>query len=281
LINKTGDSKMKVMLNSQLLTIGAFQVLLGGVVTTAFSISGPLQARRRPNPSFVALHSAVGEKTSWDLASVASPTNYIPRCEGQSRKTFDFPNVNQDVVQLAMNTEGRPMDAEVQLWIGPDWTPFKLKVFSEDGQKYPVQSLIGTRKKSAQVEVRNLGPMTLPFNAACSYAKPPLAEVRTKIPETEEARRVQGAGAVYSFPLEYGKAQARVFLKTDTRQLHARVELLNGPNNVKQKYEVFTNNGVLNSLYVVFETPGGSGYTIRITNQAPVEFPAYAYITQF
>jgi hypothetical protein len=48
---------------------------------------------------------------------------------------------------------------------------------------------------------------------------------------------------------------------------------------VKQKFEVFTNNGVLNSLYVVFETPG-TGYTIRIINLAPVEFPAYAFIKQ-
>jgi hypothetical protein len=205
----------------------------------------------------------------------------ILRCEGQSRKTFDFRDISRDVVQLGMDSEGRPMSAEIQLWIGPDWTPFKVKAYSENGLQYPVQSLIGTRNKNSQVEVRNIGPMELPFSAACSYATPPLAEARRRIPETEKPVTVQGAGAIHSIPLTPGGSQARVFLKTDTRQLNARVELLNGPNNVKQKYEVFTNNGVLNSLYVVFETPERSGYTIRILNQAQVEFPAYAYVAQF
>lgn len=258
---------------SQLLAICGFQAW--GAI--AFIVSPGAQTRPR-KPSF-SLHSTVseGEKSNWDLSGIS---NSILRCEGQSRKTFDFRDLSKEVVQLGMTTEGRPLEAEIQLWIGPDWVPFKVKVFSEDGRTFPVQSLIGTRKKSAQVEVRNAGPLTLPFTAACSYAKPPLSEIRDIIPQTEEARRVQGAGAVYSFPLEQtDKGQARVFLKTDTRQLNARVELLNGPNNVKQKFEVFTNNGVLNSLYVVFETPG-TGYTIRIINLAPVEFPAYAFIKQ-
>ena len=34
--------------------------------------------------------------------------------------------------------------------------------------------------------------------------------------------------------------------KADGKQLNARVELLNAPNNPKQTFEVFTNNGELN-----------------------------------
>jgi hypothetical protein len=51
-----------------------------------------------------------------------------------------------------------------------------------------------------------------------------------------------------------------------------------GPNNVKQNFEAFTNNGQLNSLYVLFNTPGG-GNTIRIRNQNTVEFPFRAYVS--
>lgn len=49
------------------------------------------------------------------------------------------------------------------------------------------------------------------------------------------------------------------------------------PNNFKQKYEVFTNNGLLNSLYVIFNTPG-AGNVVRVTNLAPLEFPCKAFI---
>ena len=66
-------------------------------------------------------------------------------------------------------------------------------------------------------------------------------------------------------------------LNTDGKQLNARVELLNAPNNPKQTFEVFTNNGELNSLCVAFNSPD-AGNTIRIINLAPVEFPCYIHL---
>ena len=68
-------------------------------------------------------------------------------------------------------------------------------------------------------------------------------------------------------------------LNTDGKQLNARVELLNAPNNPKQTFEVFTNNGELNSLCVCFNTPD-AGNTVRIVNLAPVEFPCYIHLKE-
>ena len=73
--------------------------------------------------------------------------------------------------------------------------------------------------------------------------------------------------------------QLEVILNTEGRQLKARVELLNAPNNPKQVYEVFTNNGDLNRLVVCFDVPE-AGNTIRVVNLATVEFPCYANINQ-
>jgi len=221
-----------------------------------------------------------GEKVDWDLNSIATPGRPI-RCEGgNTRRTFDFPDQSREVVQIGLNSAGRPIHSEIELWIGPNWSPYTLKTYSEDGSQFPVQVLVGTRNKAAQIEVRNVGPSEFPLVAACSYPKSPaLEDIRERIPATSMATTVQGSGAVVILPLEAGMEQARVFLNTDSRQLHAMVELLNGPNNVKQKVEVFTNNGVLNSLYVVFNTPG-NGNAVRIRNLAPVEFPAYAYISK-
>ena len=68
-----------------------------------------------------------------------------------------------------------------------------------------------------------------------------------EIPATGTPVRVDG-GALRSFPLDPECEQLEIVLNTDGKQLNARIELLNAPNNPKQTFEVFTNNGELNSL---------------------------------
>jgi hypothetical protein len=53
---------------------------------------------------------------------------------------------------------------------------------------------------------------------------------------------------------------------------------LQGPNNAKQMVSTFTNNGQLNSMYILFNTPD-NGNTVRIINDNTVEFPLKAYVT--
>jgi hypothetical protein len=51
-----------------------------------------------------------------------------------------------------------------------------------------------------------------------------------------------------------------------------------GPNNAKQMVSTFTNNGQLNSMYILFNAPD-NGNTIRIINDNTVEFPLKAYVS--
>lgn len=217
-----------------------------------------------------ALHSS-----NWDVSSLPD----VARVEGQSRRTWNFADITREDVQVAMKTDGRPMKAEIQLWIGPDWTPFTVKTYCQDGKIRPVQAVIGTRNKAAQIEVRNTGAYEFPLNAACQYAEAPLVDIRKTIPDMVEPIYIEG-GAIKSKPISPTVNQVAVLLKTDSRQLNAVVELMNGPNNVKQDYEVFTNNGILNSLYVVFDTPGTGGNTVRARNLAPLEFPCWMYVQE-
>jgi hypothetical protein len=218
----------------------------------------------------VSLKSAVASE--WDLASIGRSV----RIEGQSREHWEFPDPNQEIVQVAVDSNGRPVESLIELWIGPDWTPMKVKAYTEDGLMRPIQTLIGTRNKAAAIDVNNTGPGDFPLNAAASYAKPGLAAQRADLLTANQGRYIEG-GAVHSVNFDASVDQVQVLLYTDTRQLNAQVELLNGPNNFKQKFEVFTNNGLLNSLYVVFNTPG-SGNVVRVTNLAPLEFPCKAFI---
>jgi hypothetical protein len=193
--------------------------------TTAFSVPGPKTLK----PSF-ALHSLAtagmgnpqSASASWEIGKMS-----MERIEGDTRRTWDFGDVSKDTVQVVMKSEGRPVNADIELWIGPDWTPYKLKAYSEDGQMRPVKALVGTRNKGGMVEVRNTGGSAFPLSAACAYAKPPLSGVRSEIPETSNSRYVEG-GAVYVVPFGPEAEQVQVLLTTDTRQLNAKVELLNG-----------------------------------------------------
>lgn len=239
------------------------KVLMLCSVMGASAFTGPA-----PKTLKTALNSA-----SFDLAEMKD----VARVEGQSRRTWNFGDITREDVQVAMKSDGRPIKCEIQLWIGPDWTPFTVKHYCQDGKVRPAQAIIGTRNKAAQIEVRNTGAYEFPLNAACQYAEGPLIDVRKSMPETCEPIYVEG-GAIKSKPIDPTVEQVAVLLNTDTRQLNARVELMNGPNNVKQDYEVFTNNGLLNALYVVFDTPGSGGNTVRVRNLAPLEFPCRIYV---
>ncbi|KAH8075838.1 hypothetical protein JL720_10548 [Aureococcus anophagefferens] len=154
-----------------------------------------------------------------------------------------------------------PVAADIQLWIGPDWTPFSMKAYSEDGKLRPIQTLIGTRNKAAMIEGAMVNkPATIPAEA------------------TTSSERVDG-GALRSYPIDASVKQLEVVLKTDGKQLNARIELLNAPNNPKQTFECFTNNGELNSLCVCFNIPD-EYTTVRVINLAPVEFPCNVHLNE-
>jgi len=237
--------------------------------------SKPMARSTSDMPPLSSSSSSSIPKSAWELERI-SPS--IVRIEGQTRKTWAFKDIDQETVQVGLRSEGRPIHVEIELWIGPNWTPCTLKAYSEDGFLRPIQTLMGTRNKEATIEVRNTGQHELSLQAAASYAPPPLANQRAEIPNrgTAESKYVEG-GAIKSFTFDPNVEQVQVLLNTGTRQLHANVELLSGPNNVKQRFQVFTNNGMLNSMFVVFNTPG-PGNVVRITNLATVEFPLQAFV---
>jgi len=222
--------------------------------------------------------SGISMAEGWGITSVSPDGSFRQRIQGKTRKTWKFNDLSKDRVQVAVTSEGRPVTSDIELWLGPDWTPFKLKAYSEDGALRPIQTLVGTRNKDAMIEVRNVGEYEFPFDAASNYAAGEMATLPLDIPAASPGERVDG-GALRSFTLSPETEQLEIVLNTDGRQLNARVELLSAPNNPKQTYEVFTNNGELNSLCVCLKTPD-SGTTVRIVNLAPVEFPCYIHLNE-
>lgn len=199
---------------------------------------------------------------------------------GDSLRTWAFTNPTSDSQMVCMKTDGRPLNANVELWIGPDWTPLDMKIYSEDGMERPIRTMIGTKGVSNTVAVYNEAAMEFPLTAtsALAPAATSLSSASEKITSMMTPKIVEG-GAIHTVAFAPQVDQVQVLLMTQGMKLNARIELLNGPNNIKQTFELHTNDGMNRPFYALFEAPG-SGNVIRVVNLATLEFPFRAYILE-
>jgi len=197
--------------------------------------------------------------------------------QGGSLKTCSFEE-NVDRVSVFLKTTGRPLNANVELWQGPDNAPQKMSVYLEDGALRPFRATIESPGSSNAVAIRNTGQMEFPLTAGleCDMSGD---DAPHKSLDVKKYRTVQG-GAVYTTPFPPAVQSVQVALKTDGRPLNSRIELLQGPNNNKQVMEVYTEDGSNRPFYVIVETPG-TGNVVRIVNTATVEFPLSASVEAY
>ena len=191
---------------------------------------------------------------------------------GGSLKTWSYPSPSVEEVQFDLKTEGRPLDASVELWNGPDYIPCKARIYVENGKRMPFSAVFQTPRGPNTLAVRNMGLTEYPFYATVSADLVAQPSVQC----AAAAMAVQG-GALRTFAFEPSVDSVQVLLTTDGRPLNARVELLQGPNNNKQVIELYSEEGSYRPFFCVLPTPG-SGNVVRIVNTAPMEFPMTASV---
>jgi len=195
--------------------------------------------------------------------------------QGGSLKTWSYRSPAVEQVQVVLGTEGRPLDADIELWHGPDNTPVKMRAYVENGQLRPFSAVVETPRGPNTVAIRNIGQIEFPIaaNVIANDVDQPTEECLAS------STTVQG-GALRTYPFDPTVESVQVLLKTDGRPLNARIELLQGPNNNKQVIELYTEDGLDRPFFCVLETPG-SGNVVRVVNTAPIEFPMTASVVPF
>jgi len=192
--------------------------------------------------------------------------------QGGSLRTWSYRAPNVEQVQVILSSEGRPLDADIELWHGPDNTPFKMRVYSENGGMRPFAAVVETPRGPNTVAIRNIGQMEFPISADVVHD-----QIDQPSAEALGGSTIVQGGALRTFPFDPSVDSVEVLLTTDGRPLNARIELLQGPNNNKQVIELYAEDGRDRQFFAILETPG-SGNVIRIVNTAPVEFPMRASV---
>jgi hypothetical protein len=214
-------------------------------------------------------HTSTGTSTGNVVPTkVASDSSIL--VQGGSLRTWSYRSPSVEQVQVVLSTEGRPLDADIELWHGPDNTPCKMRVYVENGQLRPFSAVVETPRGPNTIAVRNIGQIEFPIaaNVVADMVDQPSIDC------TSASMTIQG-GALRTYPFDPRVDSVEVLLRTDGRPLNARIELLQGPNNNKQVIELYTEDGLDRPFFCILETPG-SGNVVRIVNTAPVEFPMTA-----
>mmetsp|Transcript_4293 Transcript_4293/g.9146 ORF Transcript_4293/g.9146 Transcript_4293/m.9146 type:complete len:284 (+) Transcript_4293:75-926(+) len=248
--------------------VSAFSPAVTGRVSTSLNVGGSLETRTSQG---LGLDQGAGGQLSSPKKSLGDPADTI-LVQGGSLKTWSFASPALERLQVRLTTEGRPLDADIELWQGPDNTPCKMRVYVEDGSLRPFSAVIETPRGPNTVAIRNIGQIEFPLAAKVSAedVDRPAADIASA------SMTIQG-GALRTYPFDPSVESVQVMLKTDGRPLNARIELLQGPNNNKQVIELYTEDGLDRPFFAVIETPG-SGNVVRVVNTAPVEFPMTASV---
>lgn len=199
--------------------------------------------------------------------------------QGGSLRTCSF-DTSVERVEVFLKTEGRPLNANVELWQGPDNSPQKMSVYLEDGSLRPFRATIECPGSSNAIAIRNTGQMEFPLTAGIEGDKSDESRSPSRILSQRSPSRIVQGGAVYTTPFDPTVQSVQLCLKSDGRPMNVRVELLQGPNNNKQVMEIYSEDGRERPFFAIIDTPG-TGNVVRIVNTATVEFPLTASVEPY
>ena len=256
-----------------------FLLLLSAASALNIGTATPLCSacrRRTPVPLAIDSGDGVPKPENGPLVADVWEKHKSVLVQGSTLKTWDLGDETTERVQLSLKSDGRPIDANIELWHTPSYIPAKFRVYTEDGSLRPIHAVIETPKHPKTVAVYNTGPLEFPLEAVvANTGRDKASQSLADVP----SQRIQG-GKIMSFTYGAEVESVQVLLQTEERNMKAKIELTQGPNQPKQIIEVYATVGGQTPFYAVIATPG-AGSTIRVVNQNSVEFPINAWILPY
>ena len=189
------------------------------------------------------------------------------------------------------------MHAQIDLWQGPGNTPQKVTLYSEEGRARPFRCFFSTPPGgySNSINIRNTATMEFPIQAVidgsnsasdggmdrATQAK--MQRIATAAAASKGLRNNSYGGQQYEKMIQGGATiterfdanvnSVQVYLSSEGRPINCRIELISGPNTMKQVMEVYCEEGNIRPFYTVIETPGFTQGVVRIINTSTMEFP--------
>lgn len=211
------------------------------------------------------------------------PIMPLRRIEGASTLlTYQMPP-DAERCQMVFQSNGRPLKAKVALWVGPIRQTHGMEIDVEDGQATPFRATLKFKKGGPTLKVSTNAGLEFPMWAGVQVPTPARSEelgaITQRIWEAAPSKTlVQGAsvqgghGAVRTFPIPANVDSIQVLIwsvDTGKKSIKCKMELLQGPNNAKQKYDLHLGGGS-QPYHAVFDTPG-EGWMLRIYNKKFIE----------
>jgi len=261
---------MKIRIISKILALCSFSASVW--VTTAFSV-------KAPKVSSVVLRSTSSETSAEQMFPLELAMEKIEG--GKTVRTYPIPPWAERA-QYVIKTNGRPLRAKVELWLGPIRRTHFMNLNLQDGSITPFRATLKFRKGPPLLKISTSSSLELPILACVAVPSPEraaeLAAYTEKIWNTSPKTLIQGGrvegggGAIRTFPIDTDVDAVQVlFWSKDTgkKSFKVNIEILQGPNNTKQVYDLQCGGGS-QPYHAVFETPG-PGWIIRMTNKKFVE----------
>jgi hypothetical protein len=275
---------MKVCLN--LLGLCVFQLSLWGANAFSPTIPQGLDFNKLSSSHVTStpprLSSALRYTNSWNeglQATVPTSPNIWETLApdavtGNSLRTWSFP-WDVERVQVLLHGGGLPVNGNVELWHGPDGTPQKMSIYSDDDITCPVTLLMETPRGMNSIAIRNNGYQGGHLSA-CVGADVDDVHTMARMSGMNDYTLIQDRQYA-QYPFDPNVSSVLVFLRTDHRPLHARIEVYQGPYNHKQIIDVYTEDGTERPFLCVIETPE-PGSVVQVVNTAPAEYAIAATV---